>query len=350
MAPSTSYIDVQAPSNLTDADSLHFPKRSYELRPLGVKRLRKVFVIHNGLCFKNMRLQRECVHEYPRTRPAFYRSTLREFIAARITRRGRCIELSNEQEYLTIHHPWINYYHWLLESVPRLLLVREELPKLTLLLPESYKGISYVQETLNAFQLGEICYIPSGHSAVVSRLVLPEIRPWGRNFHPKELALLKDLYCADFSLQPDVLEHEHLKIYITRKTAGKRKIENEEEVIKTVLSYGFKVVDFTELSFKEQIKLCLKTKWFIATHGASLTNLLFLPRHARVLELHKEPSCKQDFINDLYWHLASALGIDYFYQICSAVRPEDFFVYADISVDTSKLASILETMLTEENK
>jgi capsular polysaccharide biosynthesis protein len=104
---------------------------------------------------------------------------------------------------------------------------------------------------------------------------------------------------------------------------------------------GFQIVHFEELSFMEQATLCSRAHFLIGNHGAGLTNMLFMASGGSVLEFRKKADAK----NNCYFSLASALGLDYFYQTCSSDTPEEDPNTADIIVDVSALERNLDLML-----
>lgn len=81
------------------------------------------------------------------------------------------------------------------------------------------------------------------------------------------------------------------RVYLLRKdNSCARRIINMKQVIQTLKKHGYEVVDvdFTHLSPKEQIILTRSSEFFISTHGASLTNTIFLQPEAKVLIIWPE--------------------------------------------------------------
>ncbi|MFN6166278.1 MAG: glycosyltransferase family 61 protein [Pseudanabaena sp.] len=130
------------------------------------------------------------------------------------------------------------------------------------------------------------------------------------------------------------------KIYISRSKEQKRKIINELEVIEIVKKYGFKVICFEEYSFEDQIKMALRAKFMISNHGGGLTNLLFMASGGAVLELRKYG----DSNNNCFFTLASALDINYFYQLCETDQ-NDINNTSDLKIDCQLLSSNIIDML-----
>ena len=81
------------------------------------------------------------------------------------------------------------------------------------------------------------------------------------------------------------------RVYLIRKDKScARRIINMKQVVETLKNHNYEVVDvdFTHLSPKEQIILTRSSEFFISTHGASLTNTLFLHPEAKVMIIWPE--------------------------------------------------------------
>lgn len=338
------YIVPDLPKNIDEQTAPHFKDTSYLTADKKPIELNDVFVTPDGLCLKNGLLVKGCVHDYPSIRRSFHLSALRGWVAARLTRRTRYTQFTGPTTYLLLHHPWFNYYHWVLDCLLRMMQVYERLSDVVLLLPESYKDVSYVMESLRYFSGLRIEYIPKGHSAMVSSAVIPQMQPIGRNFDPEELRRYRSLF-VDEHVQQDVSR----RIFVTRNNANKRRIINRKELMPILDEYGFEVVDFEKLSFQEQISLMQSTEYLIAGHGAGLANALFLKNGAKVFELAKKPTHREDFVNGLFFTLCSALSLPYYIQLCEPVNPDVYFVEADIRVQVESFKRNIELFFQQES-
>ena len=124
-----------------------------------------------------------------------------------------------------------------------------------------------------------------------------------------------------------------------------RKIVNENECVELLRSYGFRILILEDYEFYEQVRLCLAAKHMVSNHGAGLTNMLFMRAGSSVLELRK----KNDFSNNCYFSLASALDHRYFYQLCDSPNERQDPQRADLIVDCRALEGNLQRMLSSAN-
>jgi capsular polysaccharide biosynthesis protein len=105
------------------------------------------------------------------------------------------------------------------------------------------------------------------------------------------------------------------RIFISRRLATKRRVVNEEELMPIAESFGFDVVEAENLSFTDQVRLFSSAESVVASHGAGLTNLMWVPRGCKVLEI-----LDVDYVNDHFYNLSSVMGLEYFYQLCKSVN------------------------------
>lgn len=95
-------------------------------------------------------------------------------------------------------------------------------------------------------------------------------------------------------------------IYIDRSSAQARRLLNEEDLKRALLAEGVEPVRLEELGLAQQLELFRNVGLVVAPHGAGLTNILFLPGNAVVLELLMDTYCNWSFR-----HLAALRRIRY---------------------------------------
>ena len=89
----------------------------------------------------------------------------------------------------------------------------------------------------------------------------------------------------DELLYADIAETGSKKIYISRGDAPRRQVVNEDEIIEHLKSRDFEIHLLTGLSLKQQQHLFANARAVIAPHGAALTNLLWCPSNARIVDI-----------------------------------------------------------------
>jgi hypothetical protein len=233
------------------------------------------------------------------------------------------------------------YFHWLLDALPRLYVVRDQLRKGTLLLPEEFRGSPYILPSLAPFTIESVRFGGENEVLQCEELLVPSHTAPSGNYNEEIVQGLRRFYHSYYGQGK---YDSPARIYISRSKATRRKIVNENEVVEAVTEYGFSVVCLEDYSFDEQVKLILNARQVVSNHGAGLANMLFLPVGGSVLELRKSG----DSHSNCYFALASALKLRYYYQLCRAANPAEDVVTANIFVDVSQLRGNLERMLNDD--
>lgn len=199
-----------------------------------------------------------------------------------------------------------NYFHWMMDILPRLLLLR-----LTGIPIDRYiispQGRYPYLETLRLLHVPEEallvsdagCHVLAKRLVVTSAVSHKQCYPrWAFEFLRRELAF------ASGGKPPD---ETYDKIYISRAKAGKRKVVNEAEVARLLKRYGFRIVELENMPLADQIHLFQSARTIVAPHGAGLTNLVFSPPGVKLIELFSP-----NYVKTYYWLLGSYIDADYY--------------------------------------
>ncbi len=192
-----------------------------------------------------------------------------------------------------------NYYHWLLDSLPRwkLLQAANRVDYDFVLLHS--RPSPFQDEVLDRLNVPAQKRLRCSKNFVhqFERLVVPampfpleEVAPW----------------VCDWvhSLFPEKIGGPE-KAYL-RLGTGRRRLVNEAELESALKPMGFVSIQPDQLTVAEQAKLLSSARCVVAPHGAALTNLVFAPPGALLLELF-HPQHK----NRCYVNLAAACGHRY---------------------------------------
>lgn len=188
-----------------------------------------------------------------------------------------------------------NYYHWMVDSVPRWkMLEAANWSNYDFVLLHSAPR-TFQDDVLDRLGIPSEKRLRCSKNFVhqFERLVVvptPPVAPWS---------------CAYVrSLIPEKMSGPQ-KIYL-RRGAGRRRLVNEAELERALADIGYISIEPGRLSILEQAKFLSSARCVVAPHGAALTNLIFAPAGAKVLELI-HPQNKNGF----FLRLASTCGHDY---------------------------------------
>lgn len=198
-----------------------------------------------------------------------------------------------------------NYYHWLLDSLTRLM-VRETLPEPTrILIPESTG--SFVAETLEMLGLthqvvrpAANCVQPERYYFCAPTAMTGACNPTGYGWLRKRF----EPYSERKKTGPPV--------FLTRR-GGARAPDNLAEIEETFSNEGFAIVDCGTISVKEQIRVTSMAPRIAGLHGAAMTNLLWARPGIPVLEIFQP-----GYLNACYEQIALHGCLSYRYEINDA--------------------------------
>jgi hypothetical protein len=307
------YVNHKYPVNFEPQDRPLFDHcTNYDTHQQTVYQLQSVNVSERGIIFKKFN---NCWLSFPHVvfRADYgWRYILKQYLF------NKRVVLPANKTYILFYDFWssANYYHWLVDAMPRLLSVTDLLAQesYSLLLPQNCP--KYILQSLSYFNIKNITYIKIGQFLQAENLLLPYYLAGSGHIHPTKVFEVKQYFIANKSIQTN-----SERIYVSRSRQKARRVINENEVIDVVKSLGFKVVYFEDYSFNEQVLIGLNTKIMISSHGANLTNLMFMPEKSKVLEL-----IRFDKPNFCYWALSYTVNVDYYYQLCKVIGNDHLFV------------------------
>jgi capsular polysaccharide biosynthesis protein len=96
------------------------------------------------------------------------------------------------------------------------------------------------------------------------------------------------------------------RIYLSRADASIRKISNEAEITAVLEAHGFQTIVAGDMAYRDQVALFRRATHVVSVHGAGLTNIVFCPPGARILEIFHPIGN-----NPTYAVLATGAGLNY---------------------------------------
>lgn len=135
------------------------------------------------------------------------------------------------------------------------------------------------------------------------------------------------------------------RVYISRRKARIRRVENEADILRALKKFGFQKVYLEDLSISDQVSLFEAAEMVVAPHGAGLTNTCFCAPGTRVLELNTPVR-----ISSLFARIASICGLAYHLHIAKPRRvkhfnPETASGDSNLVVDAGSLEKAVRSIL-----
>lgn len=189
-----------------------------------------------------------------------------------------------------------NYFHWMIEYLPRLLTAIEGNVdrEAKLLIPANMaRSMRQALDIVNAsrFPVHEVAkntllevdrlFVPSMHSCIVDGGALPLSRISALSW--RHLRFVRERILSHVQKRGDSAPLPR-KVFLLRGTRA-RNLCNEDRIRAVLADEGFVAVDPTRLHFKDQVRLFRDAKAIVAASGAALSNLLFCENEPDVLAL-----------------------------------------------------------------
>ncbi len=223
-----------------------------------------------------------------------------------------------------------NFYHWLIEILPRLRMLDEGHvdPTLPIYMPES--SPSFVKQSLQLVGLDRrVRWLPDAvydteGLIVPSRLSL--------SWYPTAVAIdwLRHRILGDSRVGAS--SSTSRRLYISRRDVADRMPVNDQEVESAMASLGFEIVNFSKMDLAAQIRLTSGARLMVGAHGAGLAHTAFLPEGAGVIELLEEGRGQ---VQGGFHYVASLSNALYGLMVC----PRGF------AVDVPRLIRFVKRML-----
>jgi len=234
------------------------------------------------------------------------------------------------------------YFHWFADALPRLLACEEMIDGHQVILPDYYKNIPFISESLQFLGYSPFYYEPAKR-LTIQQLLLPSHTAPIENYNSVVINNLRNRFLKNNGAKPQ------RKIYISRARAQMRKIINEKEVIALLRSFDVEIHYFEDYTLSKQVAIMAETKILIGLHGAGLANMLFMKEQGRILELKNS----NDGRCHCYFSLASALSHHYYYQLNQGDYAKEYPAWvrrkihrdSDVTVNLEKLKQNLISIL-----
>jgi len=293
------------PANMPpDEAPLFHSEQCVSLKEVKLHHFRNKRVNSSGIVFSGLKVQKECLIWPNHISSYGIKYVVREYVKKK-TRKA----VKGKKYFLCFDYWSDGYFHWILEVLPRILVVEKQLMEknAVLILPAKIKN-QFHTDTLKIFSNLQIEWVAENEVLLCDELYLPDrLAPSGSN-NPDYMKAVQEKVRKYYGFNPDPTKN----IYVSRMKTPRRKIDNEAEVIELLKKYDFDVICFEDYSFEEQIKLMQNVKNCISIHGANLTNVMFMAEGGKALEFRM----KKDAVNNYYYALAAACNIQYYYQGC----------------------------------
>lgn len=173
-----------------------------------------------------------------------------------------------------------NYYHWLIDYLPRLLIANSMV---------NFEGWRFLLnadlgrhqiESLSLLKIKEDArlFLMPWQSLQATRVAIPSLLSTTTLCHPAVPQMLKQAF-PPRNISP------RKRIYLSREDATSRRLTNEVELMIILENFGFEKIIASNMTFQDQIDIFFSADVIVAAHGAGMTNMIFCKQSAKIFEI-----------------------------------------------------------------
>jgi hypothetical protein len=184
--------------------------------------------------------------------------------------------------------PSANYYHWMVDVLPRLIMVKnqglKDFHERKIILHKKEKAYEKESLQLLGISSSNIIRLAPFETAFVTDLIVPDFY---LSFSEQPFPCWKKKLIDEFkqiALTEEKPEAQK-KIYCLRGKQKTRQLVGEERLVSVLKEKGFAILDPAKMTLKEQINSLAVAEVVVAPHGAALTNIIFCAKGTRIIEL-----------------------------------------------------------------
>lgn len=273
------------------------------------------------------------------------------------------VQLEDDTIYITLlkEHS-INYYHWVTEALPRLIVVLDaikkngfSLDKYTILVDHNVPrqlietiGI-LAGDTMKIQMINRACAAHCKKLLYCSPLWLSLDNTTSIPNPKKEFFLDKNalnLVRENIKSKINILDttNRSRKIYLKRDNNKLRPLTNLNALEEMLERLDFEFMDIGDLSFKEQVELFSEIKIVIGISGAAFTNILFMSPNTHVVSLYPSARSTNYYV---FQPLADCAKVNLIHFLTKA-KDINGSVHDKASVNIKRLEVKIKTMLGED--
>ena len=203
----------------------------------------------------------------------------------------------NKVIYLITPEAKGNYYHWMTDLLPRLLLIKKsslpDFQERILILHSTKKP--YETDTLDLLDISikNVVRIKTFETVEANDLVVADHHSNERSFPNWKKILLNEF--KEQSVTPLLPEDHYKRVYLYRGNQKVRRLIGEDHLVKVLTERRFQMVDPQKLSLAEQIAILKQARIVVAMHGAALTNVIFCEENSCVIELRSTKNSPEHY-------------------------------------------------------
>ncbi|MNK33142.1 hypothetical protein D3C87_516170 [compost metagenome] len=290
--------------------------------------LGKARVNYYGYVFQNGRIHEHFVS--PRHRGSI---TLKNSLSNYLRKKAIRID----SPVISIAHGWYdNYYHFTLEVLVKIFLLKDFLDSATVIFPA--KTSEFHRKWFEIIGLKNIRYIAENEVVVSPKVISCNFPNRDLNHHHLITPLFRN-WIIEHAKNAGFLDAPRFssRLFIDRAKATYRKVLNHQEVKQILDEANIPLLNLEDLTLEEQINALYFAKQAFFVHGAGLTNMLFCAPGTAIFDF-----CHTDFKQHCFYKLAVPLHVHYRQIQCAGNEVHELPGYCDLFLPLNSVREIIQ--------
>lgn len=194
--------------------------------------------------------------------------------------RARNVQLAPGTMLAGVYSFQRGYYHWLLEVLPKILLVQQQRLSIDSLHIDQRLGFQI--ETVETLVGGRWQVIPAESNTIVTAQHIYAVEGWDAFARTPTwvCGVLRDAF-----LDRTAGNVGDERIFVSRQDSATRVMVNEDDLFHELAKHGFRRVQLAKLSVRQQANLFAQAEVVVSAHGAGMTNILFCEPETKIFEI-----------------------------------------------------------------
>ena len=235
-----------------------------------------------------------------------------------------------------------NYYHWLVETMPRTMRMLSDAYSGPLLTHFPKLPFHNVQQSFPEFpfeveSIDEVMFIREATTTTVTTNFMPNLRLSRHALAAEDVLLFPRLVAQHLKGKPR-------RVFISRRDASTRVLNDEAALVAGLEKRGFDCPVMSELTLREQAELCANAEIIVSTHGAGLSNMLFRNGPCKVVEIVPVKRWPYNNLVCMY-NLSQIASLEHYLYDCAYPSEEIRLLSQNWSIDHRQFFRFLDRIL-----
>jgi len=237
-----------------------------------------------------------------------------------------------------------NYHHWLYDTLPRIQLLKfagifDTIDHFII----DYTGLKFQKESLDLLGISLnkiiVCNDNFNFHIQAEVLIVPSLPARLGTMSDWTIEFLRDTFLG----KQNDLHLRSMKIYLSRRKAPTRKLNNEKEVFERLSQLGYQEFFAEDHSIRETAKVFAQCQSIIGVHGSGFANLAFCSPGTKVIDI-----LAPKHFDGYYWMLSNNTQSQYAYLFGKGSRLAEGTdlvknkIDEDIDFDLNELLTLLK--------